>query len=69
MLRKLSEYDERFKVAGSVNDFEPPTFIQTATSIASSVLKKLIPSMITLGLWSILVVVIDMFVYRFQKLA
>ena len=69
MLRKLSEYDERFKVAGSVNDFEPPTFIQTATSIASSVLKKLIPSMITLGLWSILVVVIDMFVYRFPKVS
>ena len=68
MLRKkLSEYDERFKVAGSVNDFEPPTFIQTATAVSKSVVRKLIPNILILELWAISVVLIDEFVYAFPE--
>ena len=50
VLRKSVNMTKFFRVAGSVNDFEPPSFLQTATSVSKSVVRKLIPNMLILEL-------------------
>ena len=63
MLENLVNMTE-FKVAGSVNDFEPPTFLQTAT-IFQVGRRKGIPNILILELWAIAIVLIDEYVYAF----